>query len=309
MSLKPKAFPLLRLACADKHYPSLRRAYLEVINAQTRDFAARVHDGAKAVSPSLRASWQVSLAKVLRPRAAAMLSHSWDLAGQEIGLHGKKKSTSKSYSIAGVAPLRPRMVSKADAGGVHIGDGPDDFLVKGDWKRIEEWVKTTAESASETSAKRLQNIFDRANEATTDKTGRANAGLTIRDIAESIIEEGLTQNLARAQMLAHTGAIWAYGEGAVERYMDAGVPAMRWLTTDDDLKCPFCAEMNNKMIEPGDTFFEAGDKFSVDDPDEHGKFISMKIPGGERGFDVRHPPLHPHCRCAIIPIVDARQLK
>jgi hypothetical protein len=98
-------------------------------------------------------------------------------------------------------------------------------------------------------------------------------------------------------MLAHTGAIWSYNEGAVQRYQADGIAVVEWLTSEDDLRCEACAEMNGKRIETGDAFVASGDSFA-----------GIKIPTGTRGFDVRHPPLHPNCRCTLIPIVDARQL-
>jgi hypothetical protein len=128
-------------------------------------------------------------------------------------------------------------------------------------------------------------------------------GMTPAQIAAEILSTGITQNEARAKMLAHTGAIWSYNEGAAQRYADMGVAVMAWLTADDDMKCPFCAEMNGKRVGTGEPFFRSGDRFSID-PEDGGAALKMSIPDGARAFDVEHHPLHPNCRCTIIPVIE-----
>ena len=211
-----------------------------------------------------------------------MASHGWALAGDELGTQPPQahKIQRDADGLRGKAEVEiPGWV---------------DFLQRADWPRIDHWINTTAESASNTSAERLTRIFTHAADYVDPETKR---GMTPADIAKQILANGLTQCEARAQMLAHTGAIWSYNEGAVQRYQADGIAVVEWLTSEDDLRCEACAEMNGKRIETGDAFVASGDSFA-----------GIKIPTGTRGFDVRHPPLHPNCRCTLIPIVDARQL-
>jgi hypothetical protein len=258
---------LMRAAYADKMYPRLRAAVRSELERQVKEFAA---SGVASVSKSILKKWTKKLDDAMRSMVLSMASHGWELAGREL-----KDNTQRATTVAA------KSLSVANA---------DNFLTDADFSRIDMWIKTTAQSASATSAKRLSKIF---------YDGAADQ-LTPSMIAKNIIESGLTQSDARSKMLAHTGAIWAYNEGAVQRYGEAGVAVVEWLTADDDLKCPFCADMAGKRIKTGEPFFSAGDKLSSDT-------FTMKIPFGSRGFDVSHPPLHPNCRCTVIPIFEENQ--
>jgi hypothetical protein len=203
-----------------------------------------------------------------------MCAHGWDLAGVEIAGAGVRDLFSGKTLEE---PKRP--------GGVEVGEW-NKFLQRADWKSIDRWIATTSESASYTSSSTLEKMFkDAANFWDKEK----NRGFTPKELAAQIMNLGFIKSEARAKMLAHTGAIWSYNEGAMQRYDDAGVSVVEWLTADDDLRCPFCAEMNGKRVETKEPFFQSGDEFSLPDVG------TMKIPKGARGFDVKHPPLHPNC--------------
>jgi hypothetical protein len=273
----------IRLAYADRHYGRLKAAVANSIRQNVTEISRRAAAGEKiTITKADRARWARDLAGVIRKPMYMMMAHAWELAAQELGL-----PKGKSVKYAG----------KSDPP-VAVGEVPEEFLTRADFSMIDKWVKTTAESASYTTSQRLEKIFKDAAGYVDPETGR---GRTPVDIAKEILAAGEGMTEARAKMLAHTGAIWAYNEGAEERYADAGVPVCEWLTSDDDLKCPFCADMNGKRVATGDPFFQAGDVFTI----EAG---SLKIPGGVTGFDVRHPPLHPNCRCTLIPLVDEAQL-
>jgi hypothetical protein len=259
---------LMRAAYADKNYSRLRSMFIAALQRQVREY---VHASSKKVSSATTQKWAGDFTRVQRAMIYAMVQHGWQLAEHEVG-HGLRGKSAMDDQYRGKASLVP---------------GPADFLRTADMSRIDRWIKTTSVSASQTSATRLENIFKNT----------AKEESTPREIAEQILTAGLAQTEARASMLAHTGAIWSYNEGATQRYEDAGVTVVEWLTADDDLRCPFCAEMNGKRIETGKAFFSAGDELSADD-------LTLKIPGGARGFNVTHPPLHPNCRCTIIPIFE-----
>ncbi len=308
----------LRAVYADKQTPRFKAALKAVLKKHVEAAAARAAAGdTPLVSKDILASWTRDLIAAQRKPLAFMAAHGFELAGEELGTKPKGKSASQPRALAS-GPLphgrgsdysasEPRALAsgplphgrgsefhgKAVIAGVEVPDDPANFLRNADWKNLEKWIKTTAESASATTAERLKRIFDAAS-AYFDK--EKNRGRTPAEIAKQILAEGLAQTDARARMLAQTGAIWAYGEGAVQRYAAENIAVVEWLTADDDLRCPFCAEMNGKRVETQDAFFSSGDKFQV------GEGV-LKIPGGVKGFDVRHPPLHPNCRCTLIPVV------
>lgn len=260
---------VMRAAFADRMYPKLRAAIRAELEREVHEFARL----GKAKAPdSLIRKWAKRIDSAIRSMITSMAAHGWELAGQEIKHVERSLGKSDSNSFKGKSLV------------VH---DRDNFLTKADFSKIDQWISSTKESASNTSAKTLSKIF----------TDAAEDGLTPLEISKKILEAGVTRSDTRSKMLAHTGSIWSYNEGATQRYKDAGVTVIEWLTADDDLACPFCAEMNGKRIETGDAFFKSGDKFSFEDQ-------VLEIPSGARGFDVRHPPLHPNCRCTVVPIFE-----
>jgi hypothetical protein len=277
------AIASMRRAFADKNFPRLRHAIYTELRKQVRQIAAVAEMGGRLkISREMRDAWTRDIARIYKQHAYGMIVHAWELAGVEAGGTAGK-----------VAPYQGG--AKVEVAGVEIGRAPENFLQKADFPSINKWISSTAASVSETSSTRLENIFTRAFEYYDEEKQK---GLTPKEIAAQLLEAGLAQTEARARTLAHTGTMWAYNEGAVQRYSAEGVGVVEWLTADDDLRCPLCAEMNGKRIETGDAFFEAGDSLSAGG-------LSMKIPSGARGFSIRHPPLHPNCRCALVPVLSA----
>jgi len=285
---------------------AMQRAINAALAHQLTDAAAIVRVGKGLTRVDLpRAKWAHDLAHAMRPHVIALAALGWHRAGAAIGAQASPGHHHKIHPSDQPNPSnhhhkmddRSALHGKAEQaspGGVSIPEY-DDFVQRTDWPRLDHWVKTTADGAAETSSTRLQNIFDRAAKFwDPDKK----QGMTSAQIAKQILAEGATQDKARAEMLARTGSIWASNEGAVERYKADGVAAVQWLTTEDDMTCPFCVEMDGTLAETGHNFLEAGGLL-----DAGGS--SMKVPDS---FSIQHPPLHPNCRCALIPIVDESQL-
>jgi hypothetical protein len=99
-------------------------------------------------------------------------------------------------------------------------------------------------------------------------------------------------------LIARTETIRASNAGAEESYKQSGVVTSKeWLVTADDRLCPACAEMDGEIIELGENYYNKGDEMSFGSGDEQGTLV----------FDygaVAHPPLHPNCRCTLVPVVD-----
>ena len=81
-------------------------------------------------------------------------------------------------------------------------------------------------------------------------------------------------------------------------YKQAGIEYKQWYTAQDGLVCGFCQEMHNKIVGVSENYWALGDTMNVDVPDE--KPISMTF----SYEDVGEPPLHPNCRCTILPVVE-----
>ncbi len=105
---------------------------------------------------------------------------------------------------------------------------------------------------------------------------------------------------ARAEMIARTESIKAANFGAQEAWEQSGVvTAKEWLTAADERVEPLCAAMDGKIIGLGDDFFKKGDKLTAENDD--GKQVSQTF-----NVDTPVPPLHPNCRCTLIPVMGSK---
>ena len=88
----------------------------------------------------------------------------------------------------------------------------------------------------------------------------------------------------RANMIARTEIMQALNRGAVESWrqaMDEGLAEeirKEWLVTPSEA-CPICEDLDGDVVDIDEEF--------------------------DGGFDA--PPAHPHCRCAVIPVVVAKK--
>jgi SPP1 gp7 family putative phage head morphogenesis protein len=113
-----------------------------------------------------------------------------------------------------------------------------------------------------------------------DQTGYDRVGTALADS----IEQGLSDtraarlindaigNPARALSIAITETNRAMSYGAISRYKAAKLERMEWETSDP---CPTCAMNSGQVIEIGGTF----------------------------NSGAQMPPAHPHCRCALLPVI------
>ena len=100
-------------------------------------------------------------------------------------------------------------------------------------------------------------------------------------------------------MIAQTETIRSSNAGAVEAYAKAGIEYKQWFTAEDGRVCPFCYEMHGKIVGVRDNYFNRGDVMEVEDLPKAALVFSYE--------DVGYPPLHPNCRCTILPVVEEIQ--
>lgn len=162
-----------------------------------------------------------------------------------------------------------------------------DFIMTGNPANIRKWVKGTAEAAAKTTARRMTRLYNKALED----------GWTPDELSTALVNSGIVQTEARATLLARTGTVWAMNEGAEQRYKREGVAVKEWVTTEDDLACPFCKAVDGVKVRIDDDFVPEGTDFTI------GKGRRKKTLSSSMPFDISHPPLHPHCRCTIVPVI------
>lgn len=141
-----------------------------------------------------------------------------------------------------------------------------------------------ARAIGEESHRKLQNAMS---------VGLAN-GESIDQLSQRIgtIYEGWMD--WRGERIARTESARALMLGKEQAWKESGVVAAKiWDAAGD--ACPFCLQMNGKIIELGEAYF------TVDGPDQTVAFEGKEITLPHNYTDVAGPPLHPNCRCDLQP--------
>lgn len=118
-------------------------------------------------------------------------------------------------------------------------------------------------------------------------------GLGPVEIARGIRDVFDEAKSVRALRVSRTEALKAANRGALEAYKQSGVVAGKeWFTSEDEQVCQWCAPLNGKVYALGQNFFNQGDSYLG----KEGGLIKFNLE------DIPAPPLHPNCRCTLVPI-------
>jgi HK97 family phage portal protein len=98
----------------------------------------------------------------------------------------------------------------------------------------------------------------------------------------------------RRELIARTETIRASARGTQALYQEWGVEGKEWLTTDDDRTCPWCFSLNGKTIGTAATYYPQGGSLTVGEGDA-ARTMTFDYE------DIEGPPLHPDCRCVLLP--------
>ena len=98
----------------------------------------------------------------------------------------------------------------------------------------------------------------------------------------------------RSEMISRTEVSRASGEATSTIYKETGAVGKQWITARDERVCQFCGPMNNKIIPINKNFWNKGGKMIGDS----GGTLKFKFES------VKQFPLHPQCRCDLIPVFD-----
>lgn len=102
----------------------------------------------------------------------------------------------------------------------------------------------------------------------------------------------------RAERIARSEVLRATNFATEEAYKQSKVVEKKeWLTAHDERTCPWCAPMDGKAIELKEVFYEQGD--TVTGTNDKGKKVYLNIGVS----NISHPPLHPNCRCTLVPVI------
>jgi SPP1 gp7 family putative phage head morphogenesis protein len=104
------------------------------------------------------------------------------------------------------------------------------------------------------------------------------AGRSIPEIRGTIIETFDSIQKTQAQRITRTEVLRASNQGAVDAYKESGVvEGLQWLTAG---AVDECADYDGQVIELDGSFY-----------------------GSDNEFQDGNPPLHPNCRCVVLPVL------
>lgn len=147
---------------------------------------------------------------------------------------------------------------------------------------VEQYTFPFAEALTQASQDRIREII---------LAGQRD-GLTVAEMRDRLLEEFDDWSEARAERVARTETIRATNAGAVMAYQQVGVEMVEWLPAGD--ACPYCSALRGKRWATGGELFKLGDEWLPD---------GVERPYRVNYEPIRHPPLHPNCRCTIVPVI------
>lgn len=115
------------------------------------------------------------------------------------------------------------------------------------------------------------------------------AEASVSQIRQAIIDKFGDYTQSQATKITRTEVIKASNLGSQDAWEQSGiVEAKQWLATEDDRTDAECSELDGKIVGLEDNYFNQGDKFMG---------LSLDYE------DIEYPPLHPNCRCVILPVL------
>ncbi len=272
--LRKSPLLLMRAALSDKMYTRLRDAAFKVLKDYVKEISELAYTSFHDISDELVDKYTQLLIEAKRRYVYAMVEGGRELGEIEFGL---KSAFSTQFPVFGKAI---------------IGYDDNTFLLRNRSQDVEKYLETTSKLETNATRKKLDKIFKRSDKFWDAEKKR---GMTPREIENLILKQGIADSRHRASLMARTTGIWSYNEGAHQFYQESGVAAEEWLVTVDDLLCEFCEEMDGKIVKTDDAFLPQGESVEVS---IGGELQEMDAP-----FDIQHPPLHPNCRCVLIPVI------
>ena len=113
-------------------------------------------------------------------------------------------------------------------------------------------------------------------------------GQSLNKIANNIEKRYNTRYVAKR--IAHTETFRTSNMASRDTFFEAKiVNAIKWFTTDDELVCPICSELDGREVGREESFWKKGEK----------------VGGVELNYEEGlTPPSHPNCRCWIQPVIN-----
>lgn len=179
-----------------------------------------------------------------------------------------------------------------------IGTEAFNALVEGEFNPYTQTIQNFIKNNSLQVAKEINTETEKQIRATLAQGMRENE--TIQELTARIMQVFGTASTYRAFMIARTESAMAENYADVVAWEQTGVvESKQWFTAEDEHVCGFCHEMDGVTITLSQSFFNKGDVMMFED--KNGKPHEMMLDFRTIG----EPPLHPNCRCVLLPILKA----
>ena len=179
-----------------------------------------------------------------------------------------------------------------------IGTEAFNALVEGEFNPYTQTIQNFIKTNSLQVAKEINTETEKQIRATLAQGMRENE--TIQELTARIMHVFGTASTYRAFMIARTESAMAENYSDVVAWEQTGVvESKQWFTAEDEHVCGFCHEMDGVTITLKQSFFDKGDVMMFED--KNGKPHEMMLDFRTIG----EPPLHPNCRCVLLPILKA----
>ena len=233
-----------------------------------------------------------------------------DLYAAEIGdgmLAAKRGYTMADVQMESLLRANRKPASKAPrVPTVGIGDEGTSFLLDPMRVSVTDYFERTSTTQASTHANKINDTFAhvRDQQSVDPVTGVSsstgyNPNLIARELQRSM--GGWTDNYAN--LISRTGVSWAQNEGAQQRYVQDGVVThKRWYATADERTCPYCSDMHDRIVGVSVPFLAPNSTVTGTTLDANGDEKTVEYTTTDSATE--HPPLHPMCRCTIIPEIE-----
>lgn len=179
-----------------------------------------------------------------------------------------------------------------------IGTEAFNALVEGEFDPYTQTIQNFIKNNASQVAKEINTETEKQIRATLAQGMRENE--TIKELTARIMHVFGTASTYRAFMIARTETAMAENYSDVVAWEQTGVvESKQWFTAEDEHVCGFCHEMDGVTITLSQSFFNKGDIIMFED--KNGKPHEMLLDFRTIG----EPPLHPNCRCVLLPILKA----
>ncbi|WP_159441864.1 phage portal protein [Williamsia sterculiae] len=129
------------------------------------------------------------------------------------------------------------------------------------------------------------------------------AGATSSEVSASIENIMGNASTVRADRIARTETARAQSYADEQAWAQSEVvEGKEWFTAEDHV-CAFCEEMDGKIVDLHQNFFDKGDVQTVDTVGKDGEPKVAKL---DLSYDdIIGPSLHPNCRCTLLPVLQS----